>query len=246
MASAGIDSLVVTVRKKAKFKQLAMFSIQAITNATKSPFRDWELNLEEAIQHANIAKKKSNQMTATMKKEVKKERGSVARLRGDVRALQEQIAANEAHKLKVEAAAQQLAEAAAEAASTAEGGEGGGAPAAPAGVGAAEAAVLRTELRIVKEECDTLSMQADSNMENIMLLSQELRNKRNIINGYIVKRVGDIEALEMAASKDNVPSATPQQLEVMLEEALLHNTKLQADLTTLGSVLTSMSAGGDN
>ena len=54
MASAGIDSLVVTVRKKAKFKQLAMFSIQAITNATKSPFRDWELNLEEAIQHEAV------------------------------------------------------------------------------------------------------------------------------------------------------------------------------------------------
>ena len=44
MASAGIESLVETVRKKAKFKQLAMFSIQAITNAVKPPFRDWEIN----------------------------------------------------------------------------------------------------------------------------------------------------------------------------------------------------------
>ena len=50
MASAGIPSLVDTVRKKAKFKQLAMFSIQAITNACKAPFRDWEQNLEECIQ----------------------------------------------------------------------------------------------------------------------------------------------------------------------------------------------------
>ena len=50
MASAGIPSLVDTVRKKAKFKQLAMFSIQANTNACKAPFRDWEQNLEECIQ----------------------------------------------------------------------------------------------------------------------------------------------------------------------------------------------------
>jgi hypothetical protein len=50
MASAGVPALVDTIVKKCKFKQLAMFSIQAVTKCATPGARDWDDNLRESIE----------------------------------------------------------------------------------------------------------------------------------------------------------------------------------------------------
>jgi hypothetical protein len=50
MASAGIPALVDTIVKKCKFKQLAMFSIQAVTKCVTPGARDWDDNMKEALE----------------------------------------------------------------------------------------------------------------------------------------------------------------------------------------------------
>jgi len=55
MASAGIPALVDTIVKKCKFKQLAMFSIQAVTKAITPGARDWDDNLRESVE-CNVIK----------------------------------------------------------------------------------------------------------------------------------------------------------------------------------------------